>query len=241
MRRWPSLALAAALVAAGPALGQEEPDGEVSGPAPVQVQAPDFGTGQLVSPILTIDPDALFDGTAYGQRIREELRAASEDLAAENREIEATLTEEERSLTARRPTMEPDAFRAEAQAFDARVQQIRNEQDAKERALQQILSRGREAFLRDASPVLGRMMLEAESAVILDRRNVFLSVGALDITDEAIALIDEALGDGADETLAPTPDEAPADESPADTPAELPEVTPEEAPEPAPDQAPAEE
>ncbi|MGZ9812367.1 OmpH family outer membrane protein [Pseudoroseicyclus sp. H15] len=167
-----------------------------------------FNTGQVVSPLLTIDPDTLFAGTLYGQRINDELVQATEDLATENRAIEAQLTEEEQSLTRRRPTMEPDAFRAEAQAFDQRVQQIRAEQDAKERALQQIVAQGRDAFVRDASPVLGRMMLERGASVILDRRNVFLAVNALDITEDAIDAIDAALGDGSEEGAAP--EEAPA-------------------------------
>ncbi|NDV00610.1 OmpH family outer membrane protein [Pseudoroseicyclus sp. CLL3-39] len=200
---------------AGPAAAQ----GPETGQAPGAGQGLGFNTGQVVSPLLTIDPDVLFSGTLYGQRIQEELRDQTEALAAENREMEAQLTEEEQSLTRRRPTMQADAFRAEARAFDARVQQIRNEQDAKERALQQIVAQGRDAFVRDASPVLGRMMLERGAAVILDRRNVFLAVGALDITQEAIARVDEALGAG--DPGATTLQTGP--EAPVDVPLEAPE------------------
>lgn len=170
-------------------------------PAAQAQEAPPAGiappsTGQLVSPLLTIDPDRLLAESLYGQRLQDDLRAASEALAAENRSIEAELTAEEHSLTEQRPDMEPDAFRAAAEAFDTKVQQIRNEQDAKERALQQQLADGRDSFFQAATPVLGRLMIERRATAILDRRNVFIAIDALDITDEAIAAIDAELGDG---------------------------------------------
>lgn len=159
-------------------------------PAEPQIRA------TIVSPILTIDPDRLYIETAFGQRLQDDLRAASEALASENRGIEADLTAEERALTEARDGMEADAFRAAAEAFDARVQQIRDEQDAKERALQQSYTSGRDSFFQAATPVLGRLMIERGATVILDRREVFISVDALDVTDLAIAAIDSALGDG---------------------------------------------
>ena len=155
------------------------------------------------SPVLTIDPDTLFEQSLFGQRILAQVGEETASLAAENRRIEAALTEEERSLTARRPGMEVEAFRAEAAAFDEKVQGIRRAQDAKERDLERIETEGRDAFLAAAQPILGRLMIERGAAVILDRRSVFLGFGAIDLTAEALAAIDAELGDGS----APEPDE----------------------------------
>lgn len=155
--------------------------------------------GQVQSAVLTIDTERLFNDSAFGRRIAEELRAATDALGAENRGIEAQLTAEEQDLTERRPGMEPEAFRAEADAFDARVQTIRSEQDAKERALQDRVTEGRDTFLAAAAPVLGEIMQGAGASVILDRRSVFLALGAVDVTDAAIAAIDAAIGDGSAE------------------------------------------
>ena len=168
--------------------------------------------------MLVIDTDRVFTDSLFGQRIAATVLADSEALVAENRRIEAALTEEERSLTLRRPTMAIADFRAEADAFDERVQGIRSAQDAKQRSLQDGITTGREQFLQAVRPVLGQLMQEAGAAVILDRRTVFLAIGSIDITDLAIVRIDAALGDGAD--LAPDPTLGP---------------TPEPAPEPAPD------
>ncbi|MBL4812107.1 MAG: OmpH family outer membrane protein [Rhodobacteraceae bacterium] len=155
----------------------------------------------LRSPILTIDPELLFSGSAYGQRVSAQIVTLSEALAAQNRVLEAELTAEERSLTDRRAGMEIGAFRVEAAAFDARVQLIRQERDATETALRQRVATERETFLNAARPILGRMMIESGAAMILDRRQVFLSIDQLDMTQLAVEQIDRQIGDG--ETLAP--------------------------------------
>ena len=159
------------------------------------VQAQQLGTVQ--SPILTVESDRLFSSSLFGKRIAEEIEAESAVLAAENRRIEAELTEEERDLTDRRAEMEPDAFRALADAFDEKVQDIRATQDAKVRALNQRREADRVAFLQAAAPVLENLMREAGAAVILERSSVFLSRNATDITDLAIERINQTIGDGA--------------------------------------------
>ncbi|WP_246003726.1 OmpH family outer membrane protein [Histidinibacterium lentulum] len=148
------------------------------------------------SPVLTIDADLLFSESLFGQRLTADIQASSEELATENRRIASELEAEERRLTERRGEMTPDAFRAEAEAFDARVQRIRQEQDAKERALGAQVQAAEDAFLNAVRPVLGQLMVERGAAVILDRRTVVLSVGAVDITDAAIARIDAEMGEG---------------------------------------------
>lgn len=158
------------------------------------------GAQQLGLPnaaILTVEADRLFSDSAFGRRIAREIEAESAVLAAENRRIEAELSAEEKDLTARRPDMEPEAFRALADAFDQKVQSNRHTQDAKTRALNQRADSARVAFFHAARPVLETLMRESGAGVILERSNVFLSANAIDITDLAIARIDAAIGEGA--------------------------------------------
>ena len=171
----------------------------------VAQQQPDLPIGQVISPVLLIDTDRVFSDSLFGQRVAAGVQRDSEALVAENRRIEAALTEEERSLTLRRPAMAAEDFRAEADAFDERVQGIRSAQDTKQRVLQDGIVAGREQFLQVVRPVLGQLMQEAGAAVILDRRTVFLAVGSIDVTDLAIARIDAAVGDGAQPATDPAP------------------------------------
>jgi Skp family chaperone for outer membrane proteins len=173
--------------------------------------------GAVRSPVLTLDADRLFAETRFGRRIAADLRARTEALAEENEALRRELTEEERGLADRRPTMEVEAFRDEADAFDARVQRIRAEQDAKETALEAAVQAARQEFLSSVTPVLAGLMAESGAAVILERRDVFLSANAVDVTDEAVAAIDAELGDGAG-VPAPEAPEGPVPDAPETPP-----------------------
>jgi len=172
----PRQALVAALaLAAAPAIAQEA--------APVV-------------PVVTLDQDRLFVESLYGRRVAEEIEAESAALAAENRQIEAELTAEERALTERRPSLPPEEFRALADAFDEKVESLRQQQDAKARELQRRSDVERRNFLARALPVLSRLVAERGALVILDDRAVLLAAESIDITDAAIARVDSVLGDG---------------------------------------------
>jgi Skp family chaperone for outer membrane proteins len=197
--------VAAWLLGAGAAFAQQQP------PVP-QVELP--------PPVLTIDAERLLAESAFGRALAAEVDAAARALAEENRRIEADLLAEEKDLTERRAMMSPDEFRPMADAFDEKVQRLRAEQDEKERALADLRESGRQRFFREAVPILSVIVRERGALVLLDRRDVFLSADAIDITDVAIARIDAAVAPP-DET-APAPEgtpgatvpEAPAPEAP---------------------------
>ena len=147
---------------------------------------------EIASPILTLDQERLFNGSRVAERVSAEIERRTEDLAAENRRIEARLVAEELELTERRGALPAEEFRALADEFDARVQDIRNAQDAKARELQRLRDEERQNFLRQISPVLAEIVRERGAVAVLDRRSVFLSAESIDITEEAIARINAA-------------------------------------------------
>lgn len=152
--------------------------------------------GAVVSPVLTIDSDRVFQDSAFGRRVAAEGAARLAALEAENDSIAKALEAEELDLTQRREGMAPDAFRELADAFDKKVQETRAAQNAKNRDLNSFLDQERENFFQAAASVFEQLMREAGAAVILDRRSVFASATAIDITDEAVLLLDETIGDG---------------------------------------------
>ena len=183
------------------------------------------------SAVLILDSDRLYLESRYGQQIRDGLDADAAALKAENDRIVEMLTDEERSLTLRRPTLDADAFRKEAEAFDTKVQGIRRARDAKEVELQQRRVEARDAFFNDVSELVGQLMLERGASVILDRRSVFLALSAADVTDLAISRIDAVLLDR-------DRDGAPAQPPMADGALVSPEPTPDADPEVSQDPAP---
>ena len=146
--------------------------------------------------VLIIDSERLYFETLYGRRLARDLAQRAAEVQAENDRIVQTLTEEERSLTQRRPSMTPEAFRAEADAFDEKVQEVRRARDAKNSELQAASARARAEFEERVQSVIVDVMLDRGALMVMDQRNVILSVRAANITDDVIVRIDAALGDG---------------------------------------------
>ena len=181
-----ALALGPAQIVSGQAVQAQQAGGDAG-----------LDRGSIVSAVLTIDSDRLFLDSDFGKRVVAEVEAKGAVLATENRKIEADLEAEEKRLTTVRATMSSEEFRTLANEFDEKVQQTRQVQATKGRALNALLDQEREVFERAAAPVLERLMRSADAAVILDLRAVFVSASAIEITDDAISLLNETLGSGA--------------------------------------------
>ncbi|MCA0943034.1 OmpH family outer membrane protein [Salipiger pacificus] len=149
--------------------------------------------GIVQSEILTVEIDRLYAESDFGKQVSELLEETGTAIAAENRRIEAELTAEEKSLTEKRRTMDPAAFRKLADAFDTKVQELRDAQDSKARTLGNLSEERRRVFISRAEPVLADIMRDAGASVILDQRTVFLSTNAIDITEAAISRMNELL------------------------------------------------
>jgi Skp family chaperone for outer membrane proteins len=162
--------------------------------------------GQPVSTILTLDQERLEASGIFG-RVSEEINRRTQVLFEENRRIEAELVAEELELTERRATLSPEAFRALADAFDVKVQRLRNEQDAKLAELQRINDEERQNFLRQVLPIIEAVRRERGALIVLERRIALASVDAIDITDEVVARITAQFPqEGLPASLAPDPE-----------------------------------
>ncbi|WP_431374936.1 OmpH family outer membrane protein [Pelagimonas sp.] len=174
LRTW-GFALICAIAAAG-----------VNAGAMAQTIPGSFDTGSVQSPILVIDFDRAFGQSALGKKLALELEEIGAEIAADNRQIEAELREEELLLTEQRKAMDPAAFRELADAFDQKVQKLRREQDTKARELGERGDSARRDFLTTAGPILNQIMRDSNAVVVLEKRSVFASVTAVDITDKVV-------------------------------------------------------
>lgn len=156
-------------------------------------------TAQDLRPqVLIIDLDRLFLESDYGLRLAADLAALAEEIQTENDRIVQTLEQEEDSLTQRRPQMTPDEFRAESEAFDEKVQEVRRVRDSKNTEFQRAQAEARAIFEDRVRDVLAGIMIERGAVLVMDQRTVLLSIRSANITDEAIARINSELGDGRD-------------------------------------------
>jgi Skp family chaperone for outer membrane proteins len=86
-------------------------------------------------PILTLEKNRIYADSRFGRQTQAKIDADVKTLAAENRNLEAALEAEETALAERRTSMPAAEFQTLAQAFDAKVRDIRQARDAKVRDL----------------------------------------------------------------------------------------------------------
>lgn len=162
--------------------------------------------GVVQSDILVLDPDRLFSQTRFGKRLNAQYLEQRDELIARNRRLETELESEEKALADLRTETTPEEFRALADAFDSKVQEIRRESDRAVRELERNRESAPVLFMRTVEPVLIEIMQEADGAIVLDIRSVLLRSNQVDITDLAIARIDQKIGDGPELPPSPEPE-----------------------------------
>lgn len=163
--------------------------------------APQLGLAQMslgepvatVGPILTLDQNRLYADSLYGRQSQAEIDAEAKALSAENRNLEAALEAEETALAEQRSTLPAAEFQILAEAFDAKVKDIRRARDARARDLSVRQDQSQRAFLEKVVPILNQIRTEMGAELILDRASVIWSSPTIDITDLAIQRIDQAL------------------------------------------------
>ncbi|KGJ06200.1 periplasmic chaperone for outer membrane proteins Skp [Paracoccus halophilus] len=204
--RNPALALAAVLLVAQPLAAQEGAGAPLALPdAPPAVGATAEPGPSL--PVMTLDQEGLYRGSAWGQRVQAELERRGREIADENDRLADQFAAEEQELTALRPTLPAEEFRRRADEFDQRVVEIRRERDEALRDLQAQADEGRNAFFRAALPVLADLMAERGVVAVLDRRSIFVAAESIDVTDELIARVDAEIGAGS--LTPPVPEDTP--------------------------------
>lgn len=201
-----TLALLSGLAAAAQA--QEAPppeplDPEMPAVEPLQPRddlpsrtIPAAGLSQGQAPVLTLDQDLLYLTSAWGKRAQARLEAEGEIIAVENERLTQLLSAEEARLTGQRAVLPPAEFRRMAENFDLRATEVRRERAQAVQALNAWAEADRSAFFRAALPVMGQVMQDRGAVAVLDRRTVFVSLDAIDVTDDLVAAADRRLGDG---------------------------------------------
>lgn len=146
--------------------------------------------GTVISPILVIEQDRLFNESKFGQALQQEFTRQRQLFLEENARLIEALDAEEAELTEQRKTMAPEAFKILADEFDARTQDIRDARDAKQVELGRLFEQLRVNFINSLSPFLGVIMAERRAAVVLNDDQVFYRLNAIVITDDVIAIMD---------------------------------------------------
>lgn len=148
------------------------------------------------SSVLTVDLEKIARESDYGQRVNGLYQAEILTLQSQAKQVEAGLIAEEQELVAQRDIVSPEQFKELSQAFDRKVVAIREDQNSKQSELQAKQRDDQRNLLRLIAPILYEIVSARGASVLIDRRNIVLDLSSVDITDEAIAKMNETLGDG---------------------------------------------
>lgn len=145
--------------------------------------------------VYTIDMSKLIKQTKIGKKIILEDNISRQKLQSENEKLEAELLLEEKELSEIRETLTVDEFRLKAQEFDKKVTIIRTEQGQKEQDLIVENRKNESEFFKKIYPLLYGLLLERGGSILIDQSNAVLWDSSVDLTIDAINLIDRVLGD----------------------------------------------
>ena len=145
------------------------------------------------SELLTVDMTKLLRSSEFGKNIIAANNIARKKLQSENEELEKKLLLEEKELSELRKTLSVEEFRPKALEFDKRVSIIRAEQGKKEEILNKKVRKEETDFFKRIYPLLYEILIERGGLILVDQRNIILWDNSVDITDDAIQAINQAL------------------------------------------------
>ena len=135
----------------------------------------------------------LYRSSDFGKNIISNNNIARQALQNENDELELELLSEEKELSELRKTLSLDKFGPKALKFDEKVSIIRTEQGIKEEDLKNMARQEEAGFYKKIYPLLYELLLDRGGLLLIDKRNVILWDSSVDITDDAIELINRVL------------------------------------------------
>ncbi len=150
--------------------------------------------GKDKSIIFTVDMNKLLKLSNIGKDIVYRNNLARISLQNENDALEAELLLEEKALSDLRKELSVDEFRAKAIEFDKKVTIIRSEQSKKEDILVNNIRKEEAEFYKNIYPLLYELLSNRGGLVLMDQRNVVLWDSSVDITEDAIVVINKVLG-----------------------------------------------
>ena len=149
--------------------------------------------GKDKSIIFTVDMNKLLKLSSIGKDIVYRNNLARLSLQKENDALEAELLLEEKALSDLRKELSANDFRAKAIEFDKKVIIIRSEQSKKEDILVDNIRKEEAEFYKKIYPLLYELLSDRGGLVLMDQRNVVLWDSSVDITEDAIVVINKVL------------------------------------------------
>ncbi len=155
------------------------------------VAAPAHAQDEGRTPVLIVDMARIRTDTLAGKDMLAKIEDIRKRIESDLAERAVALREEEQQIAEDRATLSSEDFRERVRIFEKQVFENRQFSERENRRLQLVRANGSKLLRERVTAVLARIMVARRADVMLDSTQIVLSVDSLDITDEAIARLDE--------------------------------------------------
>ncbi len=159
---------------------------------------PGFGQDASTEPlpnavVAIIDVQRVMQNAKAAQSVRTQVQSFYNAGLAEITEREEELRSEQQELARQRAILSPQAYAERERAFRARVSELDQRRRALDSQLQNILASAENDVRRAMVPIFADISNEKGITMIVGRTQIMFAVRAIEITDEVLARLDEAL------------------------------------------------
>jgi outer membrane protein len=173
------LALAVALFAAPATFGQNRP-----------AAAPQ---GAPIPKILVIDRQALLRNSKVGQSIAQQVQAMTKSAESELRGENDALRREGAALQQQVAILAPDIKAQKIKAFEAKQAAFQQKVQLRQNQIRYGVAMAQRQVESVAGPIVQGLMVQRGANLMIDRQAIVIGAPGLDVTPEAIKLLDQKL------------------------------------------------
>ena len=160
--------------------------------APAMWSAPRAETGDGVR-IAIIDIQRIFTDAKAAQGVRKEMDAVRREFQEQVREQERKLRVAAQKLSDQKGLLSSQEFAKRRQALEGEGRRAQTAVRERKQKLDRAFGRTRNVIMKDLIAVTRDLRKTRDIDIILEKRDVFLAVSALDLTPEIIKLLDKKL------------------------------------------------
>ncbi|MGI8841215.1 MAG: OmpH family outer membrane protein [Caulobacteraceae bacterium] len=159
--------------------------------APAPARAAPAATGVAEGPpiagLCVISIDQAISSSAVGQYVSQRMNQIVAQVKAELNPENAAIETEGRSLEAARATLAPAAFQTRAQALQARINNLRQKADLRQREVQATEQKSLNRIAQELDPIVRQIYQQKRCSALFDKRSVILNNPDMDLSSQAVA------------------------------------------------------
>ena len=143
--------------------------------------------------ILVVDMQRIQRDASAAISVREQSAALRSNLEKTIADRARAISSEEAELAELRKRLTTDEFRARVRNFEEKVFANRDFAQRESSKLQGLLAQASTRLRREIAPILAQLLRERKAQLMLDSSQVILNAETLDVTEEVIKRLDEAM------------------------------------------------